>query len=115
VGVTDDPRNVGLEVELGGRKLVMRFTVKAQRLMKQADGGKNPNAPGGLLNRLDEQDPDDIAAVFWALLYDNEPRPTVDEVAEWIDFTNLAPMFRAFNDLQTRNNRAAEGSPADPR
>jgi hypothetical protein len=114
VGVADDPRNVGVEIELGGRKLVMRMTVKTMRLMKEATGGVNPNAEGGLLSRLDGGDPDDLAILFWALLYSNDPRPTLDEVSDCIDVSNLAPLIKAYNEVRSRNSRAAEGSPADP-
>lgn len=113
MGVADDPRHVGVQIELGGKTRTLRYTVKALRLMKEATGGKNPSAPGGLLYRLEEQDPDDIATLFWALLYSEDPRPSLDEVADWIDFGNLGPILKSFNEAQQRNNRAGEPG-ADP-
>lgn len=102
-----------IPVELGGVQRTLRMTLRALSELKKATG-ENPLAPGGLLEQLDrEPDPDVLALFVWALLWGEDPRPTVDEI---LDQTGLQDLSRIMEAAQAamRQNAPEVRDDADP-
>ena len=85
----------GVEVEIGGKKFRLKYTLYALCKLDEKTG-KNP-LDGTMFSAMR---PSDVVAVLWAGLLHEKPDADFDELAKSIDLTELrdvsAAMMKAF-------------------
>lgn len=85
----------GVEVEIGGKKRTLKYTLYALCKLDEKTG-KNP-LDGTMFSAMR---PSDVVAVLWAGLLHEEPELNADELAKQIDIVQLRAvsemMMRAF-------------------
>jgi hypothetical protein len=106
--------HTAIPVEVGGKQWVLRFTLRALSEIKKATG-QNPLAAGGLVEKLDsDADPDVLALFIWALLWREDPRPSVDEIMDSIGMADLGRIMEAVRLAFTQNAPEVRADEAGP-
>ena len=96
------------DVEIGGRKRALCLTMNT---LSEVELALNVNLMSGGEEFFKSMTFTKMRVIVWAMLYKEKPRPTVEEVGEWISETGLESISEAIGKLFTLDTNTESTEP----